>query len=238
MAAPGIFKYLANHHNGAISPMPLYVFWWIAGFMTIACGLAMRHPNQQYRRIVATFVLLPLISLIAHLGTTNWVYKVDFQSANLSPLLLGIACIVGLKRTNETISPGRMAAALFLPVLAILWAMPTVHQLNFGVFNVSFTPLRLTLIAAALVYLVELILHHKMLFGIAGAACLMLAYFGDNPDSINKNLNTTGDATRSVLWRFLPSTIMQWGVIAIVSAFILLGIGSMLSLRKPPKNAG
>ena len=37
--------------------------------------------------------------------------------------------------------------------------------------------------------------------------------------------------------RLVPETAMQWGIVAIVSSFVMLGIGAMLSLRKHPPEA-
>ncbi|HEY1628818.1 MAG TPA: hypothetical protein VGF52_03100 [Tepidisphaeraceae bacterium] len=234
LSAPGIFKRLATAHNGALSQIPLYTFWWIVGVAVIGCFLI---GVRRDSRIINTFVLLPLISLIAHLGTTYWVYKVEWQGANLSPFVLGIAVAVGTARQYGTISTARLRAALALPVLAIILAAGSSHQLRFELLNISWTPLRLTLIASALVYAHAFFVHRKPLLAIGGFLCAIAACIGDNPDTIHQNVSTTGENTWNAAMRLLPTTLMQWGVIAVVGAFVLLGVGSALSLRKPPNDA-
>jgi hypothetical protein len=226
LAAPGWFKYFADHHNGALSPSNLYAFWWIVGVIVICCAIAMNRRDSNHRWIINTFILLPVISLIAHLSTSNWVFKVDWFSANLSPLVLGLAVAVGIRNQYQTISQARTRAALLLPLLAILLAAPTVYQLNFNVLKISITPLRLTLIAAALVY-AHLLIHHKIFLAIAAIVFITAASLGDSFDEIYENL-------AKILSILLPDSTTKWGVISVIAAFVMLALGTMLSLAKSP----
>ena len=148
LALPGLFKHFADHHNGAISAVLVYQIWWIVGAIPVFFAIAMQGRPSLHRRLIATFILLPAISIIAHLCTTNWVYNVRWYNANLSPLLLGLAVAVGLSRIDQKINPLRIRAAFVLPLLAILLTVHASEQLHFEFFKISATPLRLTLLAS------------------------------------------------------------------------------------------
>ena len=95
------------------------------------------------------------------------------------------------------------------------------------------TPMRLTLIAAALVYLHGLLVHRHPYFGVAGTLCLAAAGLGDSPETIAQNVTSAGDKTSKSLWRLVPSTVTGWGLVSVAASFVLLAIGMVVSLLKP-----
>jgi hypothetical protein len=64
----------------------------------------------------------------------------------------------------------------------------------------------------------------------AGVLVASLVLFGPNWRQIMAII----DATARFLSAALPSTRVGWGIVGIATSFALLGIGLMISLRKPP----
>ncbi len=103
-AIPGIFA-IASQPNDVLSPMWVFVAWWLAGFLPVAFVILAGSFEIFTRssggaagadRIIGrTLILLPLLSLVAHLCLENWVYKVTFEPSNIAPLLLGMAVAIG-----------------------------------------------------------------------------------------------------------------------------------------------
>jgi hypothetical protein len=123
-----------------------------------------------------------------------------------------------------------MRLQLLLPVMAILLAVPLLGKSNFTVVNSPLSPLRLTLLASVLVYLHGMLLHRHPYFGIAGALCLCFAGLGESPEAMKANTITIGDKSISTVWMLVPRTVAQWGLVSVISSFLLLGAGMAVSL--------
>ena len=218
--------------------MPMYELWWLVGLIPVLQLMAMRGRESQKRWIVGTFAVLPLISIIAHLATTNWVYQTEWSSANLSPLLLGLAVVGGSYDTHPATALLRRRVQFFLPILAIFFALQSPHSLSFDASHIPITPMRLTLLASGLVYFHGLFVHRRVRFIVAGTGCFTTLFLGSNPSDINENMTSAGEMTWNLFGRLLPSSTLVWGIISVSAAFVLLGIGTALSLLKPPKIRG
>lgn len=97
-AMPGVFKHMAGQRHGNLPVMAIYVGWWVTALLPILFLVFVRSvahiaadASDVGRLIVRCVIVLATISLIAHLGTSTWVYKLPFHSANLTPLLLMMA---------------------------------------------------------------------------------------------------------------------------------------------------
>lgn len=234
MALPGILKQVSEANNGGLPPLSIYAVWWIIGIIPILYLLWLRHSPAHYRGTINALVALPLISILAHLCTSNWVYNVRWQSANLSPLMLGLAVAIGASDYHVRHLSARMRTQLLLPMLAILVSLLHSYRLEFPLGGVPMTPLRLTLLAAAGVYFHGLLVHRHAYFAMAGSMCLMTAGIGHSPGAMVENTVSRGDRLLEWIWKLVPRTLTQWGIISVIASFILLALGLLLSLLKLP----
>jgi len=234
LAMPGLFK---GVFESSLRDLPIAIFgaWWVVGLIPILYLLMLREmPPERHRAIIATFILLPAVSILAHLCTSNWVYHVRWQSANLAPLFLGLAAAIGGSDRHVRSLALRMRLHLALPLLAILLTSsnPRPLYLHFG-GDLLLTPTRLAVLVAAAVYLYGLLLHRHPYFGVAGALCLGAAGLGESPGAMANNLTLVSRTTAGTAWRFVPRTVAQWGITSIVASYLLLAIGMLLSLNRP-----
>jgi hypothetical protein len=236
LAAPGMLKYAFEHNRSVLSPRALYAVWWVVGMIPIAYLLLMRKlEHYRFPGIVGVFVLLPFVSILAHLCTSNWVYHVRWHHGNISPLLLGLAVSIGASDWHVRNVTARMRLQLLLPLLAIALAMPSRSGLSFEIDQTIMTPLRLTLLASVLVYIHGLLLHRHPYFGMAGTICLCAAGLGESPAAMTQNVVRAGDKGVSAVWKLVPRTLAQWGAVSVVTSFVLLGAGMIVSLIRPSR---
>ncbi|HEY7086443.1 MAG TPA: hypothetical protein VH518_00060 [Tepidisphaeraceae bacterium] len=239
LAAPGILKYVSEHNRGTLPPLALYAMWWVLGFIPIVYLLMFKATRDGHHgAILNTFVLLPAVSIIAHLSTSNWVYHVPWYHGNISPLLLGLAVAVGASDAHVRNVAARMRFQLLLPVVAILLAMPLPQGLGFDVSGTPMSPLRVTLLASVLVYVHGMLLHRHPYFGIAGTMCFLTAGLGHSPEAMTNNAVTIGDRGVRSVWKLVPRTVAQWGLVSVACSFLLLGAGMVVSLLRPARNGG
>jgi hypothetical protein len=243
---PGLFASVAQRHNDFLSPLVIYCGWWLAGALPVAYTMTVGSVEPFRRRFDATpagrevflarlLLVLPMVSLLAHLCLASWVYKVTFYPLNLAPMLLGFAVLCGHADRHVVTLAMRLRLHLALPLIAIgLSAIRVPQEMVFPVGPALMSPLRLTLMVATLVYLDGWWLHRHLLFAAASATTVLLAGFGHTVGTINGNsmklAKTSGDAFE----RLVPKTLPEWGVVSIVMAFLLLAVGAALSLTKRP----
>src|SRR2546421_3940162 len=153
-AVPGVFKRLSSG-NGALSPLAIYGAWWAIGLLPVLATLLMRdrHYFREPQRaaylrsqgVVGLFVILPVVSLLAHICTSNWIYKVRWYSPNVSPLVLGLAVAIGAYDAHVSTLGRRMRWHFVLPIMAIVMAAKFPSSLIFHIGPVWFSPVRCTL---------------------------------------------------------------------------------------------
>jgi hypothetical protein len=234
LAVPGVLKYAFDQNRSVLSPRALYLVWWLVGLLPILYLLLIRQvEHYRYPGIVGVFAILPAVSMLTHLCTSNWVYHVRWFNGNLSPLLLGLAVAIGASDWHVRNVTARMRIQLLLPLLAIAIAMHQRSGLSFDIDPFTVSPLRLTLLAAILVYVHGLLVHRHPYFGIAGTVCLCAAGLGESPATMSNNVVKVGDKSARAVWRLVPRTLSEWGVVSVATSFVLLGIGLAISLFKP-----
>ena len=178
-------------------------------------------------------VILPVVSLLAHACTSNWIYNVRWYPANVSPLMLGLAVAIGAYDLHVSTLGRRMRAHFVLPILALASSMQFPSSLVFHVGPVGFSPLRCTLIGAMFVYACGFLLHRHILFAWAACMCFGVAGVGMSIRDILQNLHTGTQQTVDFSKRLWPRNMMQWGIVSMVASFVLLVVGAVVSLRKP-----
>jgi hypothetical protein len=169
---------------------------------------------------------------------------VTFHPLLVAPLLLGIAIAIGRCDQHVATLAWRMRMQLALPfcavaLSAIKFPSDLVFQLGGG--NVpgagfGITPLRLTLVASALVYLDGLWLHRHAYFACGAAICLTFATMGHSVATINDNSLQMAKSSANAFDRMIPRTLFGWGFVSVIAAFVLLAMGAVISVTR--KDAG
>jgi hypothetical protein len=235
LAIPGVFSFAASSHGGQLPMLAVYGAWWAAALVPILYLLMAqrRRLDGLAAKVATTFVALPFVSLLAHLCLANWVNKVPFHPANVAPMLLALAAWVGRYDTHVATLGWRMRMHLALPFTAVaLSAIKFPPEMTFDVLGTEFSPLRLTLLAAAMTYVDGFILHEHPNFFVAALMCFAGSGVGTSVRDMSRN---TADFVRYVfdgVGRVVPKTASQWGVVSVVGAFVLLAMGAGLSLLK------
>lgn len=216
--------------GGEVSERAMYGVWWVVGLLPLAYDLiagkevlALSGRQQFLRR---SYVIAPWLMLIAHLGYYHYVYEAPFTAACLSPVMLGLA--VATRRVGASVfaTAGNwrfMRAAL--PVVAVLMAM-------MGMEDAAVPSVQVTLAASVVVsgYFVSLSVAGwaAVLVGVI-AACR--AVWPTVVDVAGRG-RAVGESSLRGLAGLLPTTTLGWGVVAMVGAFVLLGLGAVMSLRR------
>lgn len=236
-AFAGMYKHVSAGQEGKVPPLLMYGSWWIIGvMMPLGVAVAARlHAGcfDTCRPLLKVLLILPIVSMIAHVGTSHWVYKVAFTPAHLTPLLLGLACAVGAGSVHVRTLAARMRTQLLLPLGAALLSIKFPNELVVGSGNFAMTPLRFAMAGVLMVYLHGWWLHRHVLFAIAFILCIsggaMMAIRELLWDNVMRGLR----AVFAFLDRKSPRTTSDWGVVAVIASFVLLILGAMVSLRRP-----
>ena len=241
----GIFKQIAKYgaHEGSLSALKLYGAWWLAGGMLALAAVLLRKPGDRRTDSPMSalpgrlYLALPFVSLLVHLCGPNRVYAIEFHPANLAPVLLGLAVL--LTRWRGQFSRRFIAGSqAMLAGLAVIISTPFPPELLLQVGSHVISPLRLTLTASAGVLAIAFVHSWQLLAAQMAAVALMAAALGNSPAAMRQNSVAMGKAILAYLKRLIPETQMQWGIVAVITSFVMLGLGAMVSLRKhPPREA-
>ncbi|MBC7783212.1 MAG: hypothetical protein H7144_05180 [Burkholderiales bacterium] len=229
LAMPWMFKTIVDAHAGLLPPSGYYAGWWIAALVPIAAAVFWRREDGA---LMHTIFALGAISVIAHIGTAAWVNKVTFTLDNLAPVILGIALVIGNRRLFFIRREIAIQMQILLPVLAVLVSTRNAMGMHTDLFDLTLTPLRLTLLATGLLYLHGLLRHHDWRFGVGLAGGLTLAVAGASPQAIGGTITGLIRTAIETVNRLIPRTLMQWGWVSVSSAFILLIGGTIQSMRR------
>ena len=108
------------------------------------------------------------------------------------------------------------------------------HELYGRLFGVIVSPLRLILIGSSVVSLWLAIRHRSVIATTGSAGCLALAGMGTDVMQIDSNALAMLRWVYRILRRLIPEGPAQWGMVAIAAAFVLLGVGAVVSLKAAP----
>jgi len=233
----GAFKALATK-EGELDARVLYGAWWAAGALAAVAGFVGR--GDRTGRFMALprrlYILIPFASLIVHLCGANRVYETHFHPANIAPVLLGIAAALSGVRWLPWTFAAKMQMVLIAG--AGLMSLQTPRDLTWVTSGIWFSPLRVTLMAAMMIALWSAIRYRQWAFVFAAGGCAVVAVLGHTAGQARQTfiamLERIGEFTRAMI----PTTPMGWGIIAVVTSFILLGLGAVVSLRKGVEGDG
>lgn len=244
-AIPGIFAIVAQP-NDALPPIAIFAAWWLAGFLPVAFVITVRSFDIFKKPIVGqadtdriigrALLVLPVLSLLAHLCLANWVYKVTFQPSNVSPLVLGAAVAAARFDRHVLSLAWRMRAALALPLVAIgLASIRFPQTMVVDIADLHVSPLRLVLIAAALVFLDGFILFRTFHYLVAAGFCIASAGMGYSVATINDNTLAASRWSWESVKKLVPTTVREWGLASVGASFVLLFAGVFVSLARKVK---
>jgi hypothetical protein len=246
-AISGIFGIIGERRDTFLPPLAIYAAWWLAGALPVAytvtigsVDLFRKAPDDAPASagviLSRVLVVLPMLSLIAHLCLANWVYKVMFHPANFAPLLLGFAILAGHADTHVATLGRRMRLQLALPFVAVAFSaikFPPALVFPLGMFDCS--PLRMASTVAAIVYMDGLWQFRHAYFAWAGGMCAMIAALGHSVATVHDNSLRLAKEGGSALDALMPKTLSQWGMVSIAASFVLLAIGAIISLTRRPR---
>jgi hypothetical protein len=238
LAIPLIYKWIAGNRNGNLTPLVVYATWWLAALLPMLGLLLHRLPTRPRllephgieRAMGILFITLPFISLLVHLYSAAWVYDIDFVSAFAAPVLLGLALAANLLE-GPRLQRYLIARLQLFSIAGAIWLSTDFpRQLLFYVNDgkIALTPLRLILIASALIFIYLIWRHDNLFYLWTALLCLTAAALGPTTSLIWHNLISLLTSSR----RLIPRTTLAWGITSVAASFALLFLGGILSLRK------
>lgn len=218
-----------TERDGVTNPKVLYALWWIVGLLPVLYDQLARADRPREWDLVQNvirrvYVIAPWVMLVAHLRFSHWAHNSPFQLVDGTPILLGLAVAsmrAGLQRS--TLARLAPAAALLISVFAPAGALQ--FHFAFAGAEQTFLPGHFALAATILAYgymasTFYFLCSLTALF-IIGVAYLFQAW-------ILAGLRAFGRFVVSLL----PTTVLSWGAAVILLAFVLLGVGTLLSLKR------
>jgi hypothetical protein len=218
--------------DGVESPRLMYGLWWLVGLLPLIYDQLARadRPHPQWdlvqNVIRRVYLIAPWVMLVVHMGFAHWAHQSEFYLPDVAPVLLGLAIAAGrvhLRPDLRVLARCLPAVALILTLLAdpgeLQWLVPV------GNLGHMVTPAHLTMAGAILTY-GYLASAWYFLIALATVITFGTGYI------FQYWIFAALRATLRFLLNLLPTTAYAWGVTAILAAFILLGIGTYLSLRR------
>ncbi|MBC8106694.1 MAG: hypothetical protein H7Z14_08910 [Anaerolineae bacterium] len=248
LGLPGFLKMSAGT-SGNLSPLALYAAWWTFALFPVATYVVWRVASsreamsapwqhiselQPRRRIAVTFAVMAGVSMLVHLCMSSWVYKVHWYPAHLTPLALGVAFTAGLAARRGAKDTTYLKMQTWLPVFAVVMSIAAPRPLTINPNGFAFTTLRLSLIGAALVYAQAFITRRSIRWGFVSLGCLLTTSLGATMSAILDTLFTPLRIAGESSGKIVPTTSAGWGAVSVISAFVLLAAGAVVSLYKKP----
>jgi len=226
---PGAYVRLQELHF--FGPRTVYGFWWLAALAVVVQAMLARQAAEKVDPVAGAFrralaIALPA-SLTVHLLAATWVQDLEFHVAYLGPMVLAL----GVARILLDVSWPGPRWRLALPAAAVLLSIGADVDLTLsGPWAIPVSPLRLALLAAGFAYLEGYRLHRGRGFAWGAGLCLLGAASGHTVAAMAARVGWLWRAVASGGRRVVPRTAEAWGVVAVVMAFVLLGLGAAASL--------
>jgi hypothetical protein len=246
-AMPGVLRHYGFYDM--VTPLLLHAGWWIAGILLAAMALrttkkAAADDASTHRLKIALRIgvaLVPWLSIVAHLASAHYVYEAAFLPANLAPLALGGAAL--LLRTCHRFTHPRAVrfATIALCVVGIALTLPTTPELYHDMTwptQWTLSPFRGATAISCVIGLVGMMAVGGWVMPAFSAATSCASVLGHDGGSASDAVNLLAWASRRWIGDAAPSGMMGWGILGVIGAFIFLGVGTAMSLRKPPAGSG
>lgn len=249
LATPCILKALGDTRVNAFH---LYVAWWAVAAVWVVWDVVLvkgRSPSTGDCPVPPQLlmVVIPWLSLVTHLGILHYVYDTPFRAPHATPMLLVTAMVLArLPAPTSQVARGRAMLRIGLLTMAVLVSLGPVRGLGVVVGSSELAPWMFALSGAYLTA-VWTFLPQYLLVATAGGVLASLGYlFGPTAAQLAMlarwfadGVSLAGDGLASAarwVWSLAPKSPFQWGVLAVCSSFVLLGIGARISLKRqlPP----
>ncbi|MEM9414700.1 MAG: hypothetical protein AAGA29_04375 [Planctomycetota bacterium] len=238
---PVVMRWIAG--DGFVSPGAMMGVFSCVGVLVALHALpklwsrSTAAPHCDFRQLQALVhggvVFLPVLSAIAHAGVGPWVYGTGYLPAYVSPVLLGLAVVMGrqLALMGSTRVATAMACVLVGAGVAAACPSPTaLVAMVDGPIGFHISPLRGALVvSAAIVLWLALRSRAWALTGVT-AALVGLAFLGHTPRTMGHRFVRLARAAWELLVDVIPSSQLEWGVFGVGCAFLLLLLGAGASL--------
>jgi len=231
---PLLFKLMGP--AGEITALESFVVWSLISLLPVAYDLMARrfNPQQNEDSPAGRFYLaLSFLSLIAHMGFIHWIYRIEFFMTDLSPILLGLAINISYWKPGTFITRKEICMLrVVLPALAILFAMQDPAQLQLSMLNRTLSPITLILAGAYCTYIYIFAFRWLLWSLVPVVAVAIFAMVGP---SIAQMIAWAGALIRygiQLLEKLIPSTVTGWGILAMLTSFVMLILGGMTSYAK------
>ncbi len=240
----------AMQRAGSLSQTGLFGAWCLAGLLVIARALlppeALEPGPPRARGLFGLILLLPFPALFLRLFAAGWDAG-PFRPFFASPVLLGLGFWLLARGPGRAPRALFAAAALGLPAAGVALALDLPAELwsafsGFG--GRLFSPFRVTMGAAGLIYLFACFRHRLRLSLILAAPAFLLAAAGSRLLYAVDNIAAGFSAAGGEAGTLLPQTTFQVGLTAMAAAFAFLALGGAVSLHRsraeegPPGAAG
>ena len=231
--------------DGVGDPRQFYIVWWIVGMLPALYELFTHLDRGRIVSVAPTaqaapttaYLVLPFVSLLAHMGILHWVYRVDYYGAHAAPLLLGLTLVLN-RYTPTRVLPRKdlVTLRLLLPAMAVLVSVtnPFVFDAGLNYPRLTLTTFNLALAGAFLVYVYCFLMPYARYVLVAGAATAALYVVGPTWQQIDRAVQQSWSRGTGVAERLVPKTLGEWGVVGLVASFAFLALGFWISLRKQP----
>jgi hypothetical protein len=231
---------ILSHTNtaGELSAKAMFACWWVVGMLpafyeVLASREGLPHLARRRHFLRRSFVIVPWLLLVAHVAFFHYVYHADFVAADLSPVLIGLAVATRRLAPSWFLPANQLRVVrLALPAIAVLLAIFSERvDLVLPLTTIAVTPAALTAAVAIVVYGY---LHSRLAAGSAIVAIVLMVVGRVLIDDILRALRAMVEGIVVVFEKLVvlvPTTAGAWGIVAIVGAFVLLGLGGLYSLR-------
>ncbi len=225
-------------HQDLLNEIFFYGVWWVVGLLPLLhVGIADEfraralrtdwlQPIERNFRIA--FMVFPSISVLWHAASMHWVYGVPFHASYWSPIVLGLGVSISLLGVRWFPRLWCMRVRWLTPIVALLWSINPPQELILTLpseiaADLLVSPLRVALLAAALVYFLSFWSERWRPFFLSGIASLLLAGAGHSISSIMAHAARAANL-------LVPKTAVEACVMSIVGAFVFLLVGAAVSL--------
>lgn len=237
---PVIMRWIAG--DGFVSPGAMLGVFSAAGLliaMHAVPGVWVRSVRSagtdlhQLQRLARGAVLvLPVASAVAHVAVGPWVYGTGYTAAYMSPLLLGLAVVVGRQLALLGAAQAATRSALVLACAAVastLRVPDTLVGMFDGPVDVYISPLRGALLVSAGVVLWLAFRDRRISLHGVSVSAAGLAALGHTPWVMLVRLGRGLAAVWEGVLAVVPQSQLEWGVLGVGGAFTLLIGGAALS---------
>jgi hypothetical protein len=230
-AMPGVLKFYATANGGTLPALAMLIVWWSIFAIGVGAHSLLTHvpnrlaPGAVGRWFVPLLTILGGVSLLAHAGTSQWIYDLRYWGADLAPMLALAAFILCSRKATRT--PGVLCA-----IAATFASASYGPHLRMSLLGNPLTPVHIT---CAVVYAVLAWTLARRAFPAligAGAAVILATLFGPPIATMRQGLAWIVGRADQAIEIVRPKTLAHWGVVSITMSFALLALGAMLSLRR------